>query len=198
MRELVGRGTGLPGAIEQLWKAFHNCTLTTGTPMCGSLGGMNSRRVLAVRVHTWPQLPGSVPFSVKGKGDGLPHKCPRPTILTCLFSSSMVCWRSQGHRCRPSGDSTPMIPPPTFIENSTDPTSFTSVRSEADLIRYAPLSLQLPLQFIEETPVGALGDELLGDAFDHPGLLEAQGEKAHRVLGIILPPAIVGDLLYGL
>jgi hypothetical protein len=54
-------------------------------------------------------------------------------------------------------------------------TSFTSVRHEANLIQYTPLPLQLSLQFIEEAPVGALGDELLGRALDHAGLMEAQG-----------------------
>jgi hypothetical protein len=42
--------------------------------------------------------------------------------------------------------------------------------------RCAPLSLQLPLQLVEETPVRALGDDLLGGALDHADLLEAQGE----------------------
>lgn len=35
-------------------------------------------------------VPGSVPFLVKGKGDGLPRKSPRHNTLTCLFPSSTV------------------------------------------------------------------------------------------------------------
>jgi hypothetical protein len=36
-----------------------------------------------------------------------------------------------------------------------------------------PLLLQLLLQLSEEAPVGALGDDLLGGALDHPGLVQA-------------------------
>jgi hypothetical protein len=36
------------------------------------------------------------------------------------------------------------------------------------LSRCAPLSLQLPLRLVEETPVGALGDELLGGLYSPP------------------------------
>ena len=50
------------------------------------------------------------------------------------------------------------------------------------------LRLQLPLQLIEEAPVGALGDELLGAALDHPDLVQAQGVEAQGVLGAILAP----------
>jgi hypothetical protein len=52
-------------------------------------------------------------------------------------------------------------------------TSFTPVRSEADLTQCAPSSLQLLLQLIEEAPVGALGDDLLRARREHPSLLEA-------------------------
>ncbi len=50
----------------------------------------------------------------------------------------------------------------------------------------APLSLQLLFQCIEEAPVSTLGDELLRTALDHPGLVEAQGEEAHTILGVVL------------
>src|SRR5688572_28377465 len=60
------------------------------------------------------------------------------------------------------------------------------------------LSLQFLLQFIEEAPVRALGDELLGAAFDHPGFVQAQVVKAHGILGVILAPLAVGNLLHGL
>ena len=41
-------------------------------------------------------------------------------------------------------------------------TSYTSVRTEADRVAVCPLALQLFLQLVEEAPVGALGNELLG------------------------------------
>jgi hypothetical protein len=68
------------------------------------------------------------------------------------------------------------------------------VRIEADLIRCARLSLQLFLQLVEEAPVGALGDDFLGGALDHPHLMKAQGIEAHGVFGVILAPLIIGDL----
>src|SRR5919108_1314008 len=61
--------------------------------------------------------------------------------------------------------------------------------------RCAPLALQLFLQLGEEAPVGALGDELLGGALQHPGLVQAQGVKTYGVLGVILTPLGVRDLL---
>src|SRR5262245_60084288 len=56
---------------------------------------------------------------------------------------------------------------------------------------------QLAPDLIEEAPVGALGQELLGRALEHPDLLEAQGVEAQSVLGAIIAPT-VGELLYGL
>ncbi len=73
---------------------------------------------------------GSVPFSVKETGDGLPRKSPRHNVLTCLFPSLMVCRLSHRHRRVPSGDSTRMIPQPTFTENGTDPGNFDVVCAE--------------------------------------------------------------------
>jgi hypothetical protein len=70
---------------------------------------------------------GSVPFSVKGTGDGLPRQSQRYNVRTCLFPSSMDCWHSHSHRCLPAGNSTPMMPPPTFIENGTDPQNYDAV-----------------------------------------------------------------------
>ncbi len=71
-----------------------------------------------------PKFPGSVPFSVKETGDGLPHQSPRHNVLTGLVPSSMVCWRSQGPQCLPAGHATPMMPQPPVIENGTDPGNF--------------------------------------------------------------------------
>jgi hypothetical protein len=92
--------------------------------------------VEAPPLQTSPKFPGSVPFSVKAEGDGLPHKFPRHNALICLFPSSMVSWFSHGHRWLPSGDATQMIPQPTFTENGADPILFTPVRHEADRIGY--------------------------------------------------------------
>ena len=58
-----------------------------------------------------------------------------------------------------------------------------------------PLALQLLFQFIEEAPVRTLGNELLGTALYYPGLVQAQGVEAHRILGVILAPHIVGEFL---
>jgi MarC family membrane protein len=60
------------------------------------------------------------------------------------------------------------------------------------------LPLQLLFHFIKEAPVGALGDDLLRGAPDHPYLVEAQGVEAHGVLGVVLPPVVIGGLLHGL
>jgi hypothetical protein len=72
---------------------------------------------------------GSVPFSMKEMGDGHHRKSPRHNGLTGLVRSWMVCWRSHGHRCVPSGDFAPMMPQPTFIENGIDPIFVTSMGS---------------------------------------------------------------------
>src|SRR5215468_6242129 len=61
-----------------------------------------------------------------------------------------------------------------------------------------PLPLQLLLQLMEETPVGALGDELLGAGLDHTGLVQTEGIEAYRILGVVLAPLVVGKLLHGL
>src|SRR3990170_4842958 len=60
------------------------------------------------------------------------------------------------------------------------------------------LPLQLLLQLVEKAPVGALGDDLLRAALDHPGLVQAEGVEAHRILGLVFPPIAVGDFSHGL
>src|SRR4029434_2691174 len=62
----------------------------------------------------------------------------------------------------------------------------------------APLSLQFLLQLLEEAPVGPLSDELLRARLDHADLVEAEGVKAYSILGVVLPPRDIGDLLQGL
>jgi hypothetical protein len=61
-----------------------------------------------------------------------------------------------------------------------------------------PLFLQLLLQFVEEAPVGALGDDRLRGRLDHPCLVEAQGVEADGILRVVLAPSAIGDLLHGL
>src|SRR5262249_55463508 len=58
-----------------------------------------------------------------------------------------------------------------------------------------PLALQLLLELLEEAPIRALDDKLLGAGLEHPGLVQTQGVEAHRILGVILPPDVVGELL---
>src|SRR6266487_597671 len=77
-------------------------------------------------------------------------------------------------------------------------TSFTPVRSEADLIRCAPLSLQLSLELVEKAPVSALSDELLGARLEHPDLVQAQGIEAQGVLRAVRAPLAIGDVLHDL
>src|SRR5713101_4287140 len=58
-----------------------------------------------------------------------------------------------------------------------------------------PLALQLLLQLSEKAPVRALGDDLLGGALDQAKLVEAERIEANRILGVILAPSVIGDLL---
>src|SRR5581483_371681 len=62
----------------------------------------------------------------------------------------------------------------------------------------ASSSLQLLPQLVEEAPVGPLGDDPLGAGFDHARLVEAEGVEAHRVLRLVLAPAVIGDALHRL
>jgi len=66
----------------------------------------------------------------------------RHTACTGLVSASMICWCSQGHRCPPAGDSTPMMPAPAFIENGTDPISL-SGRNGMCITGEAPMSIRV-------------------------------------------------------
>src|SRR5262249_27449335 len=55
-------------------------------------------------------------------------------------------------------------------------------------------SLQLPLELLQEPPVGTLADDPLRRASDDPGFVQPEGVEAHRVLGIVVPPSGVGQL----
>src|SRR5215470_14620581 len=60
------------------------------------------------------------------------------------------------------------------------------------------LPLQLLLELVEEAPVSALGNDLLRARLDHHGLVQAQREEAHGVLGVELPPFAPRNLSKGL
>src|SRR2546427_337718 len=64
--------------------------------------------------------------------------------------------------------------------------------------RALTLTFQLPLQLVQEAPVGALRDDLLWAGFDHPGFVKSKGVEAHRVLRIVLPPDVIANLLHRL
>src|SRR5436190_7898475 len=59
-------------------------------------------------------------------------------------------------------------------------------------------ALQLLLELVDEPPVGAVRDDLLGARLDHPDLVQAQGVEADRVLGVEIAPPAVRDLLHRL
>ena len=54
--------------------------------------------------------------------------------------------------------------------------------------------LQLALELVEEAPVGALGDELVGGGRDHPRLVQPERIEPQRVLGVVLAPAVVREV----
>src|SRR5215467_9955848 len=54
-------------------------------------------------------------------------------------------------------------------------------------------SLQLPFELVEDSPVRALRDQLLGVGLDHAALMQAQGVEAQGVLRHVLAPARIGN-----
>src|SRR6266545_4211745 len=72
------------------------------------------------------------------------------------------------------------------------------LRSQAEPLVCLSLPLQLLLELVEEAPVSSLGDDLLRAQLDHPGLVEAESIEAHCVLGGVLTPTAVWDVLHGL
>src|SRR5256712_7852655 len=59
------------------------------------------------------------------------------------------------------------------------------------------LPLQLSLQLVAETPVGALGKDLLRRRLDHSYLVKTERVKADRIHGVVLAPLRVGQALNG-
>src|SRR5438132_2022393 len=76
--------------------------------------------------------------------------------------------------------------------------STTSIATLRRTFERLTLSLQLLLQLVEEAPVGALGEDLLWIGPDHPGLVEPKRVEADGVLGVVLAPLVVGQLLHRL
>src|SRR2546426_8769803 len=60
------------------------------------------------------------------------------------------------------------------------------------------LPLQLLLQLVKEAPVRALRNDLLRGGLDHPRLVETEGIEPHGVLGVVLAPPAVRNLLHRL
>src|SRR6516164_3912704 len=56
-------------------------------------------------------------------------------------------------------------------------------------------ALQLALEFVEEPPIGRIGDDLVGGRLDHARFAQPQRIEPDRVLGIVVPPLRVWDLL---
>src|SRR5690349_14973334 len=54
--------------------------------------------------------------------------------------------------------------------------------------------LQLALQFVEKAPIGVLGDDILRNRFDPADFMQAQRIVTDRVLGIVFPPFVVGNI----
>src|SRR5215472_14625166 len=63
-------------------------------------------------------------------------------------------------------------------------------------IAHLPLGsrLELALEFVEESRVGAIGDDLVRVGFDQPDLVQAEGIVADGVLGIVFAPFVVRQL----
>src|SRR5215471_4809964 len=75
-----------------------------------------------------------------------------------------------------------------------------SVPLESGAVNTSPASssLQLPLELVEEAPVGALRDDLTGRRLDHARLVQSQRVEPDRVLGIVLSPLSVRQLVHDL
>src|SRR5208282_5594203 len=54
--------------------------------------------------------------------------------------------------------------------------------------------LQLAFELVEKAPVGALGDDLLRVGFDETQFMQPKGVVPDRVLGVVFPPFVVGDI----
>src|SRR5262249_40807916 len=75
-----------------------------------------------------------------------------------------------------------------------------SVPLESGAVNTSPASssLQLTLELVEEAPVRALRDDLTGRRLDHARLVQSQRIEPDRVLGIVLSPLSVRQLVHDL
>src|SRR5215510_2017739 len=65
-------------------------------------------------------------------------------------------------------------------------------------VRRLTLSLQLLLELIEKTPVGAVGDDLLRARLDHPGLVQTQSIESNGIRRLVIAPLSIGHLCHRL
>src|ERR1700735_384408 len=56
------------------------------------------------------------------------------------------------------------------------------------------LDLQLALQFVEETPIRVLGNELLRIELDQARFVQPQCVEAEAILRVVVPPNVVANL----
>src|SRR5271163_3451593 len=55
--------------------------------------------------------------------------------------------------------------------------------------------LQLAFELVQETPIRAIGDDLLWTRLDHADFVQTKGVEPDRILSVVLPPFVVGDLV---
>src|SRR2546425_1365104 len=86
--------------------------------------------------------------------------------------------------------------PVATVCQPSSPTATRPTRHQAPVCRTLPL--QSLLQLIEKAPVGPLGDDRVRAALNDPRLVQAERVETDGVLGVVLPPFAVRDLLQGL
>ena len=92
-----------------------------------------------------------------------------------------------------------------FVETGTPTTRLRStglcslreatMDARADMQKIPWSGLQLALQFIEKAPIRVLGNDPLWLGLDEPRLVQPQRVEAHGILGIVIAPNSVGQLL---
>src|SRR5262252_818001 len=58
--------------------------------------------------------------------------------------------------------------------------------------------LQLAFELVEEAPIRALGDDLVGARLDQTGLMQTERIEPQRVFGVVFAPLLVRDVTQGL
>src|ERR1700730_16464397 len=67
--------------------------------------------------------------------------------------------------------------------------SITSVKKNGDRMS----ALQLALELVEESPIRAVSNDLVGIGLDHASLPQPQRIESDRVLGVVVAPLVVRD-----